>query len=75
MYSLNTIYDRKGDKMRSMNPNVPQTDLINKCSSGSRIPVFSRSVGHVGWDVVLVVGYTPIMWSNQLLLGYGGVGF
>ena len=33
MYSLNTISDRKGDKMRSMNQNVPQNGQINKCSS------------------------------------------
>ena len=38
VYLLNTISDRKGDKMRSMNQNVPQNGLIKKCSSGSRIP-------------------------------------
>ena len=27
--------------MRSLNQNVPQNGLINKCSSGSRIPFFS----------------------------------
>ena len=38
VYSLNTISDKKGDKMSSMNQNVPQNGQINKCSSGSRIP-------------------------------------